>query len=291
MTDSCPVCAFSTTKLYTEQKWRDAATEFRLAICEQCGCAHTTPLPTDQRLKSLYSSSFDYRWYQDHFAAKLADCKLRLQEFSGQLGEQVLDFGGGMGYFSQAAREAGYESVTYDPFASDLPPPAGGKWNSVVALHVIEHANDLDRICEQFKKFLAPGGRLILAVPNFSGAGYRQLGMRWVWAQPPLLHIFHFTAAGLASLLTRHGFGDIQVSYHERWDANLYCDVEHAQRFQKWDSACGMRPLNRFSVYRRFIARLNSKRRFSGLSQSLRNFDSQSDIYSELQVTAVLHRP
>lgn len=272
------------------EKWDFDGVTYHLDLCNECRSAYTKPNPTDSTLEKLYRTSFNYRWYLDHYKTKLQDCRMRVQELGAFLGKRVLDFGGGMGYFSKAASEAGLESITYDPYvSSDL--PSENNWDSVVALHVLEHSNDLDRTVTQISKFLAPGGRLIVAVPNFSSLGYQKHGMRWVWAQPPLVHVFHFTAAGLVALLSRHGFADIRVSYHERWDANRYCDVEYAKQFRKWDAAWGMRPFRAFPLYRRLIAYLNSRRRFRGLEESLRNYDSTSDISAELQITAVLERP
>lgn len=286
----CPVCLGQHCVSFGEQRWLVFEKSYRLTRCASCLSAFTVPLPDDATLQRVYRSSFDFRWYRDHFPAKLKDCRVRLDEYKNLLGQRVLDFGGGVGYFSQAAREAGYQSLTYDPFTA-IAPVEKGAWDTVVALHVLEHANDPDRMCQQFKELLAPGGRIVLAVPNFSGRGYQEQGMRWVWAQPPLIHIFHFTAAGLAALLSRHGFDDIQISYHERWDANIYCDEEHAEQFRKRDAVWGIRPFKFFPPYRRLIAYLNSRRRFQGLVQALRNYDPSSDIYSELQITAVLKRP
>lgn len=290
MINTCPVCTFPKSKSYSTQQWTDQGVEYCLLVCENCGSARSAPLPTDERLQNLYSSSFDYRWYQDHYDAKLRDCRIRIQEYGSRLGKRVLDFGGGVGYFSKAAIEAGLESVTYDPYVSAVLPD-NNHWDSVVALHVLEHSNDLDRTVSQIKNLLAPGGRVILAVPNATGLGYQKLGMRWVWAQPPLVHVFHFTAVGLRALLARHGFGSLEVSYHERWDANLYCDVEQVEDFRNLDADWGRLPFSVFQPYRRWIARRNTKRRFAGLEKSLSTHDSESDDYAELQLTGVLEGP
>jgi SAM-dependent methyltransferase len=290
MNPICPVCQENICAPLGDKRWLFFEKSYQLTRCGACQSAFTSPLPDDASLQRIYQSSFDFRWYRDHFPAKLKDCRMRLEEYKNLLGQRVLDFGGGVGYFSQVAREAGHTSVTYDPFTASVPAEKGA-WDTVVALHVLEHANDLDRMCGQFKELLVPGGRLVLAVPNFSGNGYREQGMQWVWAQPPLIHIFHFTASGIAALLSRHGFSDIQVSYHERWDANLYCDLKHVKRFRKWDAAWGLRPFKFFPPYRRLIAYLNSRRRFRGLTHALRDYDAGSDAYSELQITAVLKQP
>jgi SAM-dependent methyltransferase len=286
MNSNCPVCLSTATEEFSQQRWQIGADIYRLQECQTCGSAFTWPRPSDAALQVIYATSFDYRWYRDHFDAKLQDCRMRVQEYQPLLGRRVLDFGGGVGYFSQALREAGLESTTYDPYLSG-PIPARSAWDTVVALHVLEHSNDLDRTMSEIKEWLVPGGRLIVAVPNFSGLGYKKLGMRWVWAQPPVIHVHHFTAAGLTSLLSRHGYEDIRVSFHERWDANNYCDVEHAERFRIWDAAWGVKPFNALQASEGWWPH-NSWRRFRGLEKSLSHFDNASSASSELQITASL---
>ncbi|HYW56935.1 MAG TPA: methyltransferase domain-containing protein [Polaromonas sp.] len=283
---ACHVCRRGQGQLYNDANWTGYP-GYVLLQCDWCGSICSDPLPSDEVLSRLYQTDFDYRWYQDHYDAKLKDCRARIVEYAPLLGKRVLDFGGGVGYFSRAAAEAGLDSTTYDPYLHDSAPKGLG-WDSVVALHVLEHSNNLDKTITQIKEFLAPGGKVILAVPNASGLGYKKLGMRWVWAQPPLVHIFHFTPKGLKALLARHGFTNLAESYHERWDANLHCDLIHAEQFHNWDADWGRRPFKPFQLYRRWIARRNAKRRFEGLDQSLSNYDPHSDAYSELQITGVL---
>lgn len=287
MNSNCPVCLSTATKEFSLQFWQIGVDTYRLQECQTCGCAFTWPRPSDAALHAIYATSFDYRWYRDHFAAKLQDCRIRVKEYQPLLGRRVLDFGGGVGYFSQALREAGLESTTYDPYLSGAAPDRSA-WDTVVALHVLEHSNDLGRTISEIKEWLVPGGRVVLAVPNFASLGYRERGMNWVWAQPPLVHIFHFTATGLRALLERHGFADVEASYHERWDANLYCDLAHAEEFQRRDALWGLRPFKSIPTYRRWVARHNAKRRFEGLAIALTDFDPAKDVYAELQITARL---
>ena len=283
----CPVCQGGESLPFDEQEWRVDGVSYRLLSCTSCGSIFTFPPPSDSTLENIYRTSFDYRWYQDHYDAKLRDCRMRIREYGPFLGKRVLDFGGGVGYFSRAATEAGLESTTYDPYVNAAL-PAGSHWDSVVALHVLEHSNNLDRTITQIKNFLIPGGRVIIAVPNAAGLGYQKLGMRWVWAQPPLVHVFHFTAVGLKALLSRHGFSNLEENYHERWDANLYCDLEQVEQFRKWDADWGRRPFKAFQPYRRWIARRNTQRRFEGLEKALVDYDPHNEAYSELQIVGTL---
>ena len=285
MDQSCPICLESAALVFSNSNWLIAGQCYQLLKCQACGSVFTAPPPSDATLEDFYRTSFNYRWYQDHYDAKLRDCRARIQEYGPYLGKRVLDFGGGVGYFSKAASEAGFESTTCDPYINaDI--SSESQWDSVVALHVLEHSNNLDRTLSQIKNLLTPGGRIIIVVPNFESLGYQGLGMRWVWAQPPLVHIFHFTASGMKTLLARHGFSDVDVSYHERWDANLASDLKHHIRQKYLDSLWGMRLLNRFSLYRKLVANIVSRLRFADLKQAKKNHSRDSSRYSELQVVA-----
>lgn len=281
----CSVCNEGIPEQYGHWNWDLQGQQYKLVLCPSCGCAFTSPMPDNDMLNCLYQAHFDYRWYDDHFQAKVRDCIIRLSEYEGLLGKRVLDFGGGRGYFSQVAREAGYKSATYDPYAGSGELEEK-EWDTIVSLHMLEHANDLDATISLMKGFLAEGGNLVLAVPNFHCKGFKELGMKWVWAQPPLLHLYHFTADGLSKLLTRHGFTKIRVSYHERWDANLYADLEKVDKYRKLDAAWSRPIFNRFSVYRKLVARRNAAARFKGLTKAMSGYNTSNNDYAELQLVA-----
>jgi len=287
---TCPLCHAADLKPYGEMRWTVWNVDYRLVQCGGCGSAFTDPMPDDATLKRLYETAFDYRWYQDHYGAKLLDCQQRIEEYRPLMGRRVLDFGGGLGYFSQVARKEGYDSVTFDPYTSHADPPEND-WDTVVSLHALEHSNDPNNTIRLIKRHLQPGGKLILAVPNFDSEGYRKLGMNWVWAQPPLLHIFHFTAEGLKCLLARHGFTDVTVSYHERWDANLHTDLKDKDRFAKLDAEWGAPDVNPSPVKRALVAWRNSLLRVEALDQTLQRHDPGNQDYAELQVAATYGSP
>jgi SAM-dependent methyltransferase len=168
-------------------------------------------------------------------------------------------------------------------------PSSTGTWDSVVASHVLEHSNEPESTVLNMKRLLRPGGRLILAVPNYAGRGYRELGMNWVWAQPPVIHVFHFTADGLTALLTRCGFKNVGVSFHERWDANTEADINHAERFRQMDGAWRIHQRSnslRASLKRRLVVYRNSRARFMALKRSWHSLDTSNRELAELQVVA-----
>lgn len=285
----CPVCGTGRLVSAGPESWSYWGVRYTLLQCADCGSATTDPSPDDSTVERVYRESFDYRWYREHYDAKLADARSRVTEYGGRLGQRVVDFGGGLGYFSVAAGEAGYDSVTLDPFAEGGKSGDTAPADTVVALHVLEHSNNLDRTMRSICELLKQGGHVLMAVPNYLGAGYRRLGMQWVWAQPPLIHIHHFTAAGLIRLLERYGFSVLKVSYHDRWDANYVADVTETTVFHRRDAAWARQPWTRFSVYRKWVARRNARLRRMALAQSLGKIMPAEDraeleIYARLEV-------
>jgi len=285
----CPICKTGTVHRYSDvsnrSEWRIYGESYSLVQCDDCKTVHTAPLPKQSALERLYKNDFNYQWYQDHLAAKMKDARIRFDEYSGSLGKTVLDFGGGLGYFSSVARSHGRESMTYDPYIQ-ADNQVRTLWDSIVALHVLEHSNDPEKLLIAINERLKPGGTLILAVPNFLSDGYKTLGMRWVWAQPPLLHIFHFTGKGLRKLVEVCGFDVVGMSYHERWDANLVSDLRQYKRFRTLDKDWGRFPMKYIRSYQKHITARNSRFRFEALKSALDRYDCSYTGYAELQIVA-----
>ena len=86
--------------------------------------------------------------------------------------------------------EAGYEAAFFD---------------EVVIWHVLEHVDDPRGTLEEVARILRPGGRLIVALPNFSSAQARWTGAAWFHLDLPR-HLYHFPLAALERLLQRAGF-------------------------------------------------------------------------------------
>lgn len=266
----CPICVNAATLLY-EGTQRLADQRYQLRRCQSCRSIFSDPLPDDLALSAVYRDAFDYQWYATVYASKLRDAISRVRELRDVLGSDVLDFGGGPGYFGEALKQQGYNGLSYDPMMNpQTPAPAPKAWDSVVALHVLEHSNKPAQLLGSLAAFLRPDGHLILAVPNADGEGYRRHGMSWVWAQPPLVHVVHFTRLGLVALLDRCGFEVIECRYNDRWDANHIADVLNPRRQKFIDGLAGSRPFRGFPWIQRGLTRCATALRWQWLRQSQR---------------------
>ncbi len=87
-----------------------------------------------------------------------------------------------------------------------------GEWAAVVLWHSLEHmrapAASLDRACE----LLAPGGLLVIAVPNRASWQARLFGARWFALDVPR-HLVHLNTSALAAALRSRDLEIERVSF------------------------------------------------------------------------------
>lgn len=262
---ACPHCqSDSVSPSEPAQTWERRGAIYRLLRCEACGGRFTDPLPSASLLDELYASEFNFGWYRDHYPAKLLDSLHRMLQYRrlGLLdGKRLLDYGGGLGYFSRAARLCRFDAETVDPMHM-RGATTSAEYDVVACHHVLEHAADPGQVLGELRRALAPTGTLILAVPNGASLGYRRRGNDWVWSQPPFVHIHHFTAGGLRTLAERHGLEVVSEHYYERWDANTLADVRLAPLYARADGGWSQ------ARWRWGRAQLNSMLRLAALVAS-----------------------
>ena len=255
------------------QSWNQLGGDYALLRCDDCAGLFTFPSPSPETLSRLYKEGFAYKWYRDHYPAKFLDAVQRMVQYRNlemlekRKGLKLLDYGGGVGYFSAAARLFGYDAETRDPMyeQSDDASRKGAladSYDAIACHHVLEHAIDPVVLLRDIYARLRPGGTLIIAVPNGASAGYEKHGVKWTWSQPPLIHLHHITPIGLRALLDRAGFHIKQEHYFDRWDANTLSDVALADLFANLDGKWSRVKLQWLA------AQVNSLRRYLALLAS-----------------------
>jgi SAM-dependent methyltransferase len=113
------------------------------------------------------------------------------------------------------ARTVTPDVVVGDPAELTLPP---GSFDLVTAFHVVEHLPDPAGAVRNMLAWLAPGGLMVIEVPNVGGWGGAFFGRHWSGLDFPR-HLIHFTPTTMRALVERCG-GRVVDEWHwsqPRW--------------------------------------------------------------------------
>jgi SAM-dependent methyltransferase len=190
--------------------------------CAGCGVANTDPWPTEPELDKAYGS-----WYRPPSGrfSGLADAILRRTRgrLAGRLDQlappgPILDVGAGEGALLDALAARGRRALGLER-ASTRPDVRAarlaeieGEWAAIVFWHSLEHLPTPGEEVERAADLLAPGGLLVIAVPNAASLQARLFGDRWLALDLPR-HLVHLPAAALLERLRALGFNVERVSY------------------------------------------------------------------------------
>lgn len=196
----------------------------RLAVCESCGTATTYPVPDDAELTAAYNG-----WYRPATGRFAGGGDVLLRRSRAWLARRldrlappgpVLDVGAGDGALLGALRARGRtalglerESVRADVRAAELTSfdEGLGEWAAVVFWHSLEHLRDPAAALDRAAALLAPGGVVVIAVPNRASWQARTFGLRWFALDLPR-HLVHLPAATLLDGLAARGLRVERVS-------------------------------------------------------------------------------
>jgi SAM-dependent methyltransferase len=151
-------------------------------------------------------------------------CHLTDAYLGSHRGGKLLDVGCGRGEFLHGFAQLGFDSVGFDRSRPSQPrfseqvvvgdyeqgglPFADGAFSVVFNKSVLEHVRDISPLLRECHRVLAPGGRLLSLVPDWT-AQWRHFYDDWTHVRP-------FTLTGLRECILSHGF-----------------EVVHAQRFRQ----------------------------------------------------------
>jgi 2-polyprenyl-3-methyl-5-hydroxy-6-metoxy-1,4-benzoquinol methylase len=202
--------------------------EEKVVVCTRCGLGRFHPMLSPDRLRALYPEEYyggPGRKFQPMIEALVRAVGERHTSFLSReltTGARILDLGCGRGVILGALAEQGFEVHGFeisaeaargaDPRAEiriaenlkDAEYPAAS-FDQVIIWHVLEHVDDPVGTLREAHRILKPGGRLIVAVPNFSSLQARCTGAAWFHLDLPR-HLYHFPLPALRQLLTLAGF-------------------------------------------------------------------------------------
>jgi len=195
---------------------------FGTELCNVCGSRTTWPVPSDSELELAYGS-----WYRpaDGRFGGIGDRVLRATRgrLAGRLDliappGPILDVGAGDGALLDALAGLGRDAIGLERHSerpdvreaelSDLE----GEFAAIVFWHSLEHLRDAGSELARAARLLAPGGVVVVAMPNPASLQAQAFGDSWLALDLPR-HLVHVPAPALLARLRKLGLEPTRVSY------------------------------------------------------------------------------
>ena len=233
--DRCPVCGGGSlaVRLRTVDLLQHKPGRFTLERCEGCDHIFQNPRLSIEGLDYYYRDFYDGLGadeLEDIFGAQevsyLARARTVADHGGGKGPGRWLDVGGGHGHFCEIARgvlpktrfdaldlsesieegtKRGWVDACYRGLFPDLAPKLAGAYDVVSMSHYLEHTRDPRAELAAAREALAPGGLLLIEVPDPAFVLGTVLGRLWLpWFQPQHQHLL--SVENLTRLLGEAGF-------------------------------------------------------------------------------------
>ena len=227
----CNVCGGALETRYPQVVDPQSRETFAILACCDCGLGHTDPQPED--LGRYYGPA--YHGGRHGFTARY--CMARRGHFLAKVagageGRRLLDVGCGDGSFLLEAKAHGWQV-----FGTEMNPSLARKeglevgerlsdvashapFDCITLWHSLEHMRDPRATIAEAVALLAPGGALLVAVPDAEGVQARAFGPGWFHLDVPR-HLFHFGARSLTRLLEDAGL-EVLRRWHQELELDLF---------------------------------------------------------------------
>lgn len=244
----CPAC--HSGEIYPALSAKDHTVSqevFEIWQCEDCSLRFTQDVPDESSIGPYYRSDayvshsdtqqgIVNRLYHQVRKHTLNTKRELIKKETGKNSGKILDMGAGTGAFAHAMQQAGWEVTALEPEAAAretaqhkygiqlLPPEAlnqleAGSFDVITLWHVLEHVHDLHGYLEKFFRLLSPGGKLLIAVPNYTSYDAKKYGGCWAAYDVPR-HLYHFSPKSMRLLAATKGF--TKPAMHAMWFDSYY---------------------------------------------------------------------
>ena len=170
---------------------------------------------------------FERRIYNDEYVLVDPDYiedrpKTSAQSLIAMFGERTraikhLDYGGGSGLLSRLLGEAGWQSISYDPFVNrDTDIRQLGNFDLITVFEVFEHVPDVHTLMSNLRSLLSPNGIILFSTLLSDGNIHSKQKLSWWYASPRNGHISLFSRKSLSILAQQNefSFGSFSAGFH-----------------------------------------------------------------------------
>jgi SAM-dependent methyltransferase len=195
---------------------------FGTELCSACGARTTWPVPTDADLELAYGPW--YRPREGRFSGlgdrALRSLRSRLAKRIDRVAPPgpVLDVGAGDGALLDALTSVGRDAIGLerrsarpDVREAELA-EVDERFAAIVFWHSLEHLREAGAALERAAQLLAPGGVVVIAMPNLDSLQARAFGERWFALDVPR-HLVHVPSRALLARLRALGLEPTRVSH------------------------------------------------------------------------------
>lgn len=170
---------------------------------------------------------FGYVDYESDKQAMVGELRTICRLLSNRIGRtgKMLDVGAATGYFVEVASKEGWDAEGIELSKAAVQAglgkgrklscgtidemPGENRFDALTFLDVLEHVPDPKATLKSAFRLLAPGGAVLVNVPDFGSIFARLMGKKWHSIIPPE-HLWYFTRKSLGMILESIGFEHIE---------------------------------------------------------------------------------
>ncbi|MEO8765205.1 MAG: class I SAM-dependent methyltransferase [Ginsengibacter sp.] len=230
--DSCPCCGQKNIAVALRaEDYTVSHMQFEIWECKNCTLRFTQNIPDAGNMGAYYQSEayishsdtnkglINSLYHKVRVRTLIQKRKLVERE-TGKSGGTVLDVGCGTGAFLHIMYKAGWQITGLEPDEGarkkalelyklhlndsgvlfSLP---AATFDAITMWHVLEHVHELHAYVKRLKELLKPGGKLFIAVPNYTSYDAKAYKEYWAAYDVPR-HLYHFSPQSINNLLLQH---------------------------------------------------------------------------------------